>query len=95
MQTLRRIDPFSAGKIAALCNLFVGIIIGLIYGFFIIIVGAFSGGGQGPMLIGMGVAMMIGMPLLYAVLGLLSGLIGGAIYNFVASRFGGLEVELK
>jgi len=93
MATLHRIDPFSAAKISALCNLFVGLIIGIIYGLFLIVVGAVSGDG-GVALIGIGIAMMIGMPLFYAVLGLIGGLIGGAIYNFIASRFGGLEIEL-
>jgi hypothetical protein len=92
MATLKRIDPLSAGKISALINLIFGLIIGVMYGVFAIIFGALSGH-AGITFISAGVALMIGAPIFYGLLGLIMGLLGAVIYNFIASRFGGLEVE--
>ena len=94
MATLRRIDPFSCAKIYALFNLFIGLIFGIFYGVFFLILGAVAGE-AGIALVGFGIAAIIGIPLVSAVFGLIIGLIGAAIYNFIASRFGGLEIELK
>jgi hypothetical protein len=44
---------------------------------------------------GIGIFMIIGIPLLYGFLGFLGGLIGAALYNFVAKRIGGLEIEIE
>jgi len=37
---------------------------------------------------------IVGMPLLFAAVGFLVGLVGGALFNWLAPRFGGLEVDL-
>lgn len=40
---------------------------------------------------GVGLAMLVLMPLLYAALGFIVTVIGAAIYNLVAAKLGGLE----
>jgi hypothetical protein len=48
---------------------------------------------NGPKPIGIvgGVVMLILLPILYTVLGFIFGVLGGAVYNFVATLTGGIE----
>jgi hypothetical protein len=74
----------------------------LIYGLFFIIFGAvmMSSGGQGAGsaaaggLIG-GLAMMVFIPVFYALLGFAVGALSAFIYNVAANAIGGLELELE
>jgi hypothetical protein len=43
---------------------------------------------------GMGIGMMIMLPILYAIFGFLFSLLGGWIYNMVASVVGGFEFSV-
>jgi hypothetical protein len=43
--------------------------------------------------IGLGLAIL--MPLFYAGMGFVTGLVGALIYNLIAKWFGGLEVEIE
>jgi hypothetical protein len=43
----------------------------------------------------MGIAMMIGLPLVYGVMGFVMGAIGALIYNAVAGIIGGVKFELE
>ena len=42
----------------------------------------------------MGGGAVVALPLFYGVFGFLTGLVVGAIYNFVSGFVGGLEVEV-
>jgi hypothetical protein len=44
----------------------------------------------GPMV---GVGAVVTLPIIYGIIGFLSGLIGGALYNFFAGMVGGIVVE--
>jgi hypothetical protein len=44
---------------------------------------------------GLGIGFAILVPLIYAVMGFVSGAIGALIYNLVASWIGGIEVEVE
>jgi hypothetical protein len=41
-----------------------------------------------------GIFAIIGLPILYGVMGVIAGGIGAALYNLFAGIFGGVEVEL-
>ena len=43
----------------------------------------------------LGIGLAVALPLLYAVLGYVFVAIGSAVYNFVASRVGGIEIVMK
>jgi hypothetical protein len=46
-------------------------------------------------LVGIGIAMTIGMPILYAVMGFTMGVIGAWFYNVIAKWIGGIQVEVE
>lgn len=80
---LKRIAPLQAAKmLAGIYALFAIIIIP------IMIIVSFSGAH-------LPLAMAIGLPLLYIIVGFVGGLIGAAIYNIVAGWFGGFEIEFE
>jgi hypothetical protein len=68
--------------------------------FFVIcaIVGDFASKASGSpppsVLAGICIAMAIGMPILYAVMGFIMGLIGALLYNVIAKRIDGIQVEV-
>jgi len=43
----------------------------------------------------MGVALMIGIPILYGVIGFIIGIIGALIYNVAAGIVGGVKFDLE
>ena len=60
------------------------------------LIGALLGGKSGgaiPAVFGFGFAIM--MPVIYAVLGFLGGLIAAALYNLIARWTGGFEFEVR
>jgi len=101
--TIRRFGVISVAKIYALLLFVVGLIIGVIYGLIFILFGAAmtaigpgreaAAGGISTVVIG--IVMMIGIPIVYGLLGFISGAIGALIYNAVAGIIGGVKFELE
>lgn len=99
---IKKIDILSAAKMYAVMGAVIGLIIGIIYGLFVIVFGAMmmgmgqkesmaAGGGS----IVMGIVMMIAFPIIYAIFGFISGIIGALIYNIFAKMVGGIEIEVE
>ena len=94
MQVVKRVGVGSAAKVYGLTLGILGIFIGIIYAAMFSMIGGlsndlpFSGGG-------FGVAFLIIIPILYGVIGFIFGALGALVYNFVAGKFGGLEIELS
>jgi len=101
--TIRRFGVLSVAKMYGLLMFLFGLIFGVIYGLILIVFGAAisaMGPGRdatagGVSTVVMGVAMMIGLPLFYGVLGFIMGAIGALIYNAVAGIIGGVKFELE
>ena len=100
--TIKRFGVFSVAKMYGLLMFVFGLIIGVIYGLIFIIMGASMAslareeaaiGGFGT--IGVGIGMMIGIPVFYGVLGFVGGIIGALIYNALAGVVGGVKFELQ
>ena len=98
---IKRFGVLSAAKLYAVVMAAIGLIIGIPLGLIMMVVGAAvmsmgrdgaAGGGVG---IGMGLFYMIGLPIIYAVLGFVMGAVGAAVYNIAARTIGGLELELE
>jgi uncharacterized oligopeptide transporter (OPT) family protein len=79
-----------------------GIVLGVLYGILSLILVPFFllavifGGKSGtpaPAIFGVGFAIFL--PVLYAVMGFIGGIIAAAIYNLVAKWTGGLEFEVR
>lgn len=99
---LKKIAPFQAGKMLAALY---GLMALLMVPFFVIAMaaGSFASQAQGAgsnaapmaMAFGMGIGFMIAMPLIYAVMGFVFGVLGALLYNFLAKWIGGFEVEFE
>lgn len=98
MKKLTRVGVWSLAKTLAMIEAIIGLLVGVVeLGMF-----AFAGvmtivGGAttaGLITLATGVGMLIAAPLVMAIGGLIMGLIVGWLYNIVAKRFGGIEVEL-
>ena len=92
---IRRVDALSVGKVMGCLYFVFGLIAG---GFFslLALLGAAAGprrGGLPEVLFGVGAVVII--PVFYGAIGLIVGLISGALYNVIASVVGGIEIELQ
>lgn len=97
--TLRRVDPFSVAKVIAVVQAAFGLLIGACLSLFSLLAGFAASslsqdspipGWIGPLF---GLGAVIALPIFYAALGFVSGLIGGLLYNFFAGMVGGIRVE--
>ena len=99
--TIRRFGVISVAKMYGLLMFIFGLVFGVIYGLILIVFGAaISALGRdaaagGVSTVVMGIAMMIGLPIFYGVLGFIMGAIGALIYNAVAGIIGGIKFELE
>jgi len=101
--TIRRFGVISVAKIYGLLTFLIGLIVGVIYGLVLILFGAAmsaiapgreaTAGGISTVVIG--IIMMIAFPIMYGLLGFISGAIGALIYNAVAGIIGGIKLELE
>ena len=102
---IKRLGVFSVAKIYSVVMAGMGLLIGIPFGLIMIIFGAAimtagrnSGAGAGMGVgfgVGLGIFYMVGLPILYAVLGFIFGAIGALIYNVAAGIIGGVEMELE
>jgi hypothetical protein len=94
---LRRVGILSLGKFMGCLSGLMGLLIGAVVSL-VALLGGFAAQNQEPPVrfwfLAMGVASIIGFPLLYGFLGFVGGVIYGAIFNMVASLVGGIEIEL-
>src|SRR5262249_13385377 len=97
---IKRISPLQAGK---MCCALYGCL-GLIALPFLLLAGALgafaqqahgSQGAPAAIIGGMFCAMAILVPIFYAIMGFLIGVIGAAIYNLLAAWIGGIEVGVE
>ena len=101
--TIKRFGVVSVAKMYGLLMFIFGLVFGVIYGLILIVFGAAisalgpgsdaTAGGVSTVV--MGIAMMIGLPLVYGVMGFVMGAIGALIYNGVAGIIGGIKFELE
>ena len=89
---IRRLDAWSVGRINGVTGAIMGLIIGGLYGIVLVIVAVVSG--EGGMAIA-GVAVAIGAPVFYGVVGLLGGAFGAWLYGVVAKWVGPIRWEVE
>ncbi len=101
--TIKRFSVFSVAKIQGLLGFVIGLLIGVIYGLFFMMAGAFMsslaprGDGQfaGVSSVVIGLVMMIAIPVFYGILGFIGGCIGALVFNLAAGVVGGIRFELE
>jgi len=102
--TIRRLNVFSVAKIQGFLGFVIGLLIGVVYGFFFMIFGAAISslapqgdsqtiGGVGSVVIGL--LIMIAVPVFYGIIAFIGGCIGALVYNLAAGVVGGLKFELE
>lgn len=85
-----RIDPVSAAKITSVMYTFLGLLFSPL-----ILISALMNDGFGGMGFVMGVAFVLFMILVYGVMGFLGAALMSWLYNVVAPRIGGVEIEVS
>ncbi len=85
LRVIKRFTPLQLGKFLAVLYFAISL---LIIPFILL------GSLVGPKGSGMGLIFVILIPLIYTVIGFISGIIGAFIYNLVAKFVGGIEVEI-
>ncbi|HUF04845.1 MAG TPA: hypothetical protein VMM38_11810 [Aridibacter sp.] len=99
---IKKLGIWSVAKMYGIMALIIGLLIGIPYGLIVIIlslVGA-SFGGNDALSVGgggvvMGIILMIGIPVGYAVIGIIGGAAGALIYNLFAALAGRIEIEVE
>jgi hypothetical protein len=93
--TIRRIDPLSLAKIAAVLNAVVGVLFGAgLYFTSSILRPNASYPSHGLGAYGGAVALVL-LPALYGTLGFLGSLLGAWVYNLIAGAIGGVILEIE
>jgi len=98
MQKIKRFGILSVAKIQSAVMGVMGLFIGLIYAVILTVTGiiAVIGGTKaGIMMLVGAVAAVVLVPILYAVIGFVFGALSAWVYNIVAGRVGGIELELE
>jgi hypothetical protein len=95
MQVVNKIGAGSAAKVYGLTLGLMGIFVGIIYALMFTALGGLGDEIPFPGSGGLGIAMLIVVPVFYGLAGFIIGALGAAVYNFVAKKFGGLEIELS
>lgn len=100
---IRKIGVLSLGKLMAVMYAGIGLLFGVLYALFALVGGgammAMGGGEEGAlgggMMMGMGLAAVIVLPILYGVFGFIGGIISAFFFNLAAKYAGGLELEVQ
>lgn len=85
-QKVKRIAPLQFGKLLAV----VYALLSLIFIPFMLIASSLAPDGSG-----FGLLFVIGMPVLYIIMGFIGGIIGAFFYNIAAKWVGGVELEIE
>lgn len=95
---IRRIEVFSVAKLCAVLYGGIGLFIGGIYGFFMVVggvIGAASGEPEALVMAGVGVMMFLFVPVFYGAIGAVAAAMSALIYNLGADWLGGIRIELR
>lgn len=98
MKTIRRFNPVSVMKIAAICYALLGLVEGVFFAvIFSIVPFAAPDSPNIPRFFGVffGVGALIAFPILFAVIGAIGGALGAVVYNLSARFVGGIQVEVE
>ncbi len=88
MKELKKIDPMSYAIFSGAAGVFFGFVAALFGLLFSSALAGLDGAG-------FGILGLIMLPLTYGIGGFIGGYIGGFFYNFIASKVGGIKIELK
>ena len=87
---IKKLGVLSVAKIQAAIMLVISLLISIPYGLIIIIYSLVGGGG-----IVLGLLIMIGLPIMYSIIGFIGGALGALLYNLFSNFVGGVEIEVE
>ena len=90
MAVLKKIGVMSMAKLYGVIFAVMGLIAGIFMGLFGALLAAFGSAAGG-----LGLAAIIVLPIIYGIMGFVSGAIGAFLYNLFAGWVGGIEVDLE
>ena len=96
---LKRIAPLQAGKMLAACYGLLSLVV-VPFMFAAMAIGGMAARSHGgapplPFMLGMGMGFVLLLPVLYAVIGFVAGVIGAWVYNLLTKWIGGFEFEFE
>jgi hypothetical protein len=100
-KVVKRVGVWSYAKISTIIMAIFGLFQGIFYGVLNLVLGpeaataAGTAGGQVDPLMAAGPWIIIIMPVMYALMGLIMGIIGAWLYNLIARWVGGVKVEFE
>jgi hypothetical protein len=100
---IRKLGILSVAKIESLVMLVMSLLIAIPYGLIVIVYSLFGAGmvgGDAALAIGgggvvLGLALMVGIPITYGIIGFIAGAISALVYNIFAGMVGGIEMEVE
>ena len=99
---IKKLGVLSVAKIQAAILVVISLLISIPYGLIIMVFGAamMGGGGRGGFAAGggsivVGILVMIGLPIMYGIIGFIGGAISALLYNLFAGFVGGIEIEVE
>ncbi|MFH0927562.1 MAG: hypothetical protein V1822_03195 [Candidatus Micrarchaeota archaeon] len=95
---LKTIEPVSAARIGAVFTAAYAAVICAIAFLIMLVLGIMSAAGgsaDGLLFAGAGFVVLLVVGIMYTLAGALAGFVMALAYNFVAAKFGGLEIELS
>ncbi|CAN5281843.1 hypothetical protein BH20ACI2_BH20ACI2_23710 [soil metagenome] len=100
---IKKLGVLSVAKMYAAIMLVISLLISIPYGLIIIVYtlfGASVAGGETALAIGgggvvLGIVVMIGLPIMYSLMGFIGGAIGALLYNVFSNFVGGIEIEVE
>ena len=93
MARLKRLGVLFSAKLLAILMAFMGLIAGILYSFGGFFYELFTGTLNSGTVLAFGA--LIGMPGTFAIFGFVAGAVGAVLYNFVARRLGGIELDIQ
>lgn len=93
MPVIKRVGIISVAKITALIVGFIGLIMGIIFALIAGVLGSLAG--MPAWIRGLGFALVVIFPILYAIGGFIYGAIIAGIYNVTAGMVGGIDLEFQ
>ena len=94
MKIVKKIGVLSLAKIQGIIGAVMGILVGIMFAFMGMVNALLGTDGAGLGIV-LSFSMIILAPIMYGVMGFVSGAIVAWIYNVCADRIGGLEIDLK
>jgi hypothetical protein len=96
---IRRVNPLSVAKIAAVLYAVMGLIVGAFVSLLFMVIGQRAGmdDGRGGAMVGMlfGAGSIVVLPIFYGVMGGIVAAISAVLYNLIAGAIGGIEIDLE